>query len=548
MKKKGKITKKKKIGNMIKNISLIFLSLMIFSSILLGNFNTSDKEKAKSINESDFENQNVLSSSSQIIWTQTLDGPSDDQGSSIWGDGTYLYTIGNTRSFGAGETDLILIKWNSDGNQLWNTTWGGVDFDFGNSIWGDGTYLYTTGNTESFGTGERDLFLVKWDTDGNQIWNTTWGGMQDDQGQSVWGDGTYLYTTGYSQIFSLWTTDLIIIKWDSNGNQLWNTTWGGTDDDGGNSIWGDGTYLYTTGFTYSFGVGDADLLIAKWDTDGNQIWYQTWSGMDNDSGMSIWGDGTYLYITGITRSSAAGDHNLILIKWDLDGNQIWIQIWDDIYDDLGYSIWGDGTYLYTTGMTYSSSTNDDLLVVKWDLDGNQIWNQTCDDNNNIDWGISIWGDDIYIYAFGYTQTFTNEFALFFVKMSKDVLQNPDLQSIFPNPNLDGNISLNWNSVTNATSYSLYRSIRNITDVSGLSPISTSVSTSYTDIDLLNGTYYYAVVAINGSRESDISNCESVEVQIPPPEPKENEISGFLVEFITPIGVISIVLLILKKRK
>ncbi len=43
-----------------------------------------------------------------------------------------------------------------------------------------------------------------------------------------------------------------------NGNKIWNTTWGGTEHEDGDSIWGDGTYIYTGGDTASFGVGSAD--------------------------------------------------------------------------------------------------------------------------------------------------------------------------------------------------------------------------------------------------------------------------------------------------
>ncbi|MHA1369359.1 MAG: hypothetical protein ACTSRA_06555, partial [Promethearchaeota archaeon] len=113
-------------------------------------------------------------------WNRTWGGSYMDEGWSVWGDGTYLYTCGTTYSYGAGFFDLFLVKWDSDGNQVWNRTWGGSDWDEGNSVWGDGSYLYTCGGTYSFGAGDSDLVLVKWDTDGNRVWNRTWGGSDLD--------------------------------------------------------------------------------------------------------------------------------------------------------------------------------------------------------------------------------------------------------------------------------------------------------------------------------------------------------------------------------
>ncbi|MHA1372270.1 MAG: hypothetical protein ACTSRA_21435, partial [Promethearchaeota archaeon] len=105
--------------------------------------------------------------------------------------------------------------------------------------------------------------------------------------------------------------------------QPWNRTWGGSDSDYGESVWGDGSYLYTCGYTYSFGAGDNDLLLVKWDTNGNQVWSRTWGGSSNDVGGSVWGDGSYLYTCGRTESFGAGSWDLLLVKWDTNGNQVW---------------------------------------------------------------------------------------------------------------------------------------------------------------------------------------------------------------------------------
>ncbi|MHA1370364.1 MAG: hypothetical protein ACTSRA_11690, partial [Promethearchaeota archaeon] len=248
---------------------------------------------------------------------------------------------------GAGDSDLVLVKWDTDGNQVWNRTWGGSDLDVGFSVWGDGSYLYTCGWTESFGAGSSDLFLVKWDTDGNQVWNRMWGGSDSDKGNSVWGDGSYLYTCGYTWSYGAGDSDLVLVKWDTDGNQVWNRTWGGSDSDYGESVWGDGSFIYTCGETSSFGAGSADLVLVKWDTDGNQVWNRTWGGFYYDCGDSVWGDGSYLYTCGGTESFGAGSYDLFLIKWN-------ITMIDLIEGDVD----GDSTAINTAILGY-----DPILII-----------------------------------------------------------------------------------------------------------------------------------------------------------------------------------------
>ncbi|NVM31033.1 MAG: hypothetical protein HWN65_19485 [Candidatus Helarchaeota archaeon] len=91
---------------------------------------------------------------------------------------------------------------------------------------------------------------------------------------------------------------------------------------------------------------------------------------------------------------------------------------------------------------------------------------------------------------------------------------PVLEPIFPNPSNDGIIALNWSDVVGATTYYVYRNTSTITSVAGLTAIATVSTSNYTDTILINGTYYYVIVAGNISGNSSISNCENVTVAIP----------------------------------
>jgi hypothetical protein len=93
---------------------------------------------------------------------------------------------------------------------------------------------------------------------------------------------------------------------------------------------------------------------------------------------------------------------------------------------------------------------------------------------------------------------------------------PTLSFITPNPNVTGNITLNWSAVSGALNYRVYRHTQLITEIiDNQYLIATVTQTQYTDNNLSNGTYYYVVRAYNNSGLSELSNCVNVTVQIPP---------------------------------
>jgi hypothetical protein len=93
---------------------------------------------------------------------------------------------------------------------------------------------------------------------------------------------------------------------------------------------------------------------------------------------------------------------------------------------------------------------------------------------------------------------------------------PILGPIEPNPSSTGNIILDWNDVSGATSYFVYRDTTTISSVIGKTPIANPTVSTYTDGGRPNGTYYYAIIANNASGNSSLSNCINVTVAIPPP--------------------------------
>jgi hypothetical protein len=134
-------------------------------------------------------------------------------------DGGYVLA-GYTDDYGAGDSDLIVIKLDSSGNVSWSKIIGGPGSDnvFSAQQTSDGGYVLA-GETSSYGAGGSDSFIIKLDSSGNVSWSKTFGGPGSEAISSIQqtSDGGYI-AAGYTNSYGAGGYDSFIIKLDSSGN------------------------------------------------------------------------------------------------------------------------------------------------------------------------------------------------------------------------------------------------------------------------------------------------------------------------------------------
>jgi uncharacterized repeat protein (TIGR01451 family) len=311
-------------------------------------------------------------------WNKTFGGAYNDGAFSVQqtSDGGYIlagYYRQNSDDFHDGDAWLIMTY--ANGTVNWTQTFGGSLYDQFNSVQqtSDGGYILA-GSTFSFGAVETDALLIKTYANGTEEWNRTFGGEDYDGFNSVQqtSDGEYILA-GYTD------SDAWLMKTYANGTEEWNMTFGSPSYDAANSVQqtSDGGYIlagYADGYPYN-------ALLIKTYENGTLNWTQRFDGPGSDAANSVQqtDDGGYI-LAGYTRSI---DTDFWLIKTDANGNQEWNKKFGNKYDEYAESVQQtlDGGYILT-GRTYSHENKDDAWLIKTNDTGIEEWNMTFGDTGD----------------------------------------------------------------------------------------------------------------------------------------------------------------------
>jgi hypothetical protein len=221
----------------------------------------------------------------------------------------YGYSVQQTADSGyiiAGErNDVYLVKTDESGYEEWKRhIGGGCGYSVQQTT--DGGYIIA-GYMTPPGEDSLDVYVIKTDELGNEEWSGNFGGIGNDRGYSVQQttEGGYIIA-GHKYIPGTNSYDVYLIRLDSSGNEKWQKTIGGSNDDFGESVQQttDGGYI-VTGSTASYGSGDYDFYLIKIEPD-NAVVYP--GDCDNNgvvNGIDVLPIGRFWHFTGESRDSVS---------------------------------------------------------------------------------------------------------------------------------------------------------------------------------------------------------------------------------------------------
>ena len=364
-----------------------------------------------------------------------------------------IATIGAFQTSLLGTRDCFVSKFDSGGNRLWATYYGGSNVeDYGKCSLDNNNHVFLFGTTASLdlpvtsscyqsflGGGVMDAFWIKFTTNGIRQYATYYGGNGGDVIHDIVFDslnncyisGTStstnaIATAGAYQTVLGGSGDVFLSKFDSSFNRIWSTYYGGNDVEGyGNMIWGIDKKLYLFGGTRSSngiatsnafqstfsGLGSnyaMDAYFVKFDTSGNRIWgtYYGWSGVDETAQTCLSNDSGLFYIMG--RQGQLG----FIAKFDTIGNNHWVNSYPGGIYGSRFSSSGNllicGETTSTTGIGYVGSYqqfysgNLDAFIAEITPFGVKKWGTYYGSNGNSEGLLSISknsNNDVYIGGF-----------------------------------------------------------------------------------------------------------------------------------------------------
>ena len=360
------------------------------------------KDKKKKLNAGHIKVKPANLSGNELQWSKTYGGPAADAGRAVCKtlDGGYLIT-GYTFAPHNVDADILVIKTDRNGNLEWKKVLGGAGMDFGNDCRTTETGYLITGYTTSLGKGKRDVYTAEIKKNGKIRWEKTFGGAEDDIGMSIAStpEGHY-YIGGFTSSFGKGEEDIYVIKMNSSGKEMWSRTYGGKRMDRTKSIsvsTDEGLVIGATSLTY--GGSNSDFYIFKINSSGDSLWARNFNaqgkwghGFDRCQALSPASDKGYL-LTGYSDCNDMMD--VVVIKTDEQGRQEWIRSFGNYpFYDYGNSIIesSSGRYVVTGIIKSIPAENrlydNDIFIAEMDIQGNIMRNIKITGNGN-DWAADI---------------------------------------------------------------------------------------------------------------------------------------------------------------
>ncbi len=283
-------------------------------------------------------------------WRKQLGGASDDWSFAVAVDKSNninnIYVTGKTEGSLSGSnqggSDIFLAKYNDSGTLQWVQQQGTTSDDAAYAIAIDsGDKIFITGHTEgqlasTASSGERDIFVMQWNTAGALQWVKQFGSDQDDYARGIATDSSgNVLVAGYSYGKFVSTnqgrSDIVLLKLDSSGGLVWQRQLASDKKDMGKAVVVDGNDdIFVGGLTEGsmnckYNRGFSDVLLIRYNSDGTWQWTEQYGSVGLDYGKSLVLDGSNnLLFSGWTNGNidgnfSEGNNDLLVLKYNQSG-------------------------------------------------------------------------------------------------------------------------------------------------------------------------------------------------------------------------------------
>jgi hypothetical protein len=257
-----------------------------------------------------------------------------------------------------------------------------------------GGSIYATGSANSNVIGGRDIFLSKFDADGNVLWTYYYGTTDEESSARMIFNGSRFIICGQTNNVSATIVDGIMIAVDTLGNQQWLYRYGSPSNS--ESLSGlcravDGGII-ASGFKSDSASSGNDFWLIKTDSAGIFQWEKTYGDMSRNevSDVVLQTNNGDIFLSG-DKQVTPGVYNAWLVKADSAGNYGWDLILENPHNGGCKNMFLDSmNHLVIIGeASTDSSANFDIQLCKADLNGNLIWLKYIIASNFSDAGFDI---------------------------------------------------------------------------------------------------------------------------------------------------------------
>lgn len=336
-------------------------------------------------------------------------------------------------SWNGTDFDVVTVKYDPAGNELWNRSFNGAGagFDEARAIYADAAgNVYVTGFTEG-ASSNYNVITIMYDAAGTQQWATSFNGTANgfDEGYDVMADGSgNVYVTGGTTTTTS-NNNYVTVKYNSSGVQQWATIYSNSNttnvecayamdmDAAGN--------VYVTGASYGGAAVDCDVATLMYNNAGVQQWVRRYNGPGTrfDAGQDIAVNAAgEVFVCGYARGAVGiTNYDGLVIKYDATATQVWVQTYNGTGNDYDrfnrLLLLSNGNIMVTGRSVGTITTAEDLILSNYNgTSGTLIWQRIYDGGfTQYDEGKDLTADmngDVYVTGYSYNTGSNNNYITF----------------------------------------------------------------------------------------------------------------------------------------